>query len=230
MLSQDEQTMVRLGKIWLTTCPAWERRGASIVFRVCGLGLAETLCLPSEYLPRLPEGLECAGRQVTSCVQVLMFWQHSLMISVDCEVLWEQYHFGLSSAQHRESKYLVCCLWGAPLMSWLQEEVLLLTPALTCLRNVTGVGDMSAAWLSTHRWRRLCWQHPDCPFVLPHGCLLVVWISHCKVGGTPVGLSCFQGACFVKQCCHVGEAWVKQPEPPMRWSQLGLWSAAWPLI
>lgn len=100
MLSQDEQTMIRLGKIWLTTCPAWERRGAWTVFSVCGLGLAETVCLPSKCLPRLSAGLECAGGQVTSCVvQVLMFWQHSLMISLDCEVLWEQHHFGLSSAQ-----------------------------------------------------------------------------------------------------------------------------------
>lgn len=82
MLNQDEQPMVRLGKIWLTTCPAWERRGARTVFSVRGLGLAETLCLPSECLPRLPEGLEGAGGQVTSCVvQVLMFWQHSLMIN-----------------------------------------------------------------------------------------------------------------------------------------------------
>lgn len=44
-----------------------------MIFRVCGLGLAETLCLPSECLPRLPEGLKSAGGQMASgVVQVLM--------------------------------------------------------------------------------------------------------------------------------------------------------------
>lgn len=52
-------------------------------------------------------------------------------------------------------------------MSWLQEEVLLLTPALTCLRNTAGEGDMSAAWLSTPCWRKLRWQHPDHPYPPP---------------------------------------------------------------
>lgn len=73
ILKQDEQTMIRLGKIGLTTCPAWERRGAKTIFGVCGLGLAETHLLSSECLPRLPGGLKSAGGQMSSgVVRVLM--------------------------------------------------------------------------------------------------------------------------------------------------------------
>lgn len=73
ILEQNEQTTIRLGKIWLTICPAWERRGTKTIFRVCGLGLAEMFHWPSECLPRLPERLRSAGGQMTSgIVQVLM--------------------------------------------------------------------------------------------------------------------------------------------------------------
>lgn len=177
----------------------WERRGVRTVLSVCGLGLAETLCLPSECLLRLPGGLECAGGWVTSCVvQVLMFCltafaddQLGLRSAVGAAPLW----FKFSSAEWPD-KIKICCMWGAPLMSWLQEEVLPLTPALNlsqehhwCRRCICSLADNTSLKKTslTTSWPR----HFHHRFALPHGCLAVVWISHCKVGGIRVGLSCF---------------------------------------
>lgn len=105
-LAHSQSRWTNHGQAWwgLTdhlSCVGQERRKDSIE---CLWAWTGWNSLSSECLPRLPEGLECyAGGQVTCCVvQVLMFWQHSVMTSLDCQVLWEQHLFSLSFAQHRE--------------------------------------------------------------------------------------------------------------------------------
>lgn len=182
------------------------------LFRVCGLGLAEMLLLAQRVPPR-------AARRFEEC------WRADDQLcctSLNVVAVFTKYQPKLWSAVGAALLWLKFCSTQRGLVGLKNQRF----AACGEISDILTAGRSSATNPSTylsqeHHWwgRHVCslainillkkaslttsWPpHIHHPFVLPHGCLLVMRISHCEVGGTPVGLSCFQHACFVWQCCH----------------------------